>query len=101
MAPIEEEIDCYVIDMTKGSSYALEVATTLRNNFYTTELNYYDRSMKSQFKSSDRKHAIYVVIIGEDEMNNRMVTIKNTITKEQNTIKFDELIDYLEEREDR
>ena len=101
LAPIEEEIDCYVIDMTKGSSYALEVATTLRNNFYTTELNYYDRSMKSQFKSSDRKHAIYVVIIGEDEMNNRMVTIKNTITKQQNTIKFDELIDYLEEREDR
>ena len=41
------------------------------------------------------------MIIGEDEMNNRMVTIKNTITKEQNTIKFDKLIDYLEEREDR
>ncbi len=101
LAPIEEYVDCYVIDMTKSSNYALEVATELRNNFYTTELNYYDRSMKSQFKSSDRKNALYVIIIGEDELNNKTVTIKNTITKEQNTIPFDELVSYLEEREDK
>ena len=101
LAPVEEYVDCYVIDMTKSSNYALEVATELRNNFYTTELNYYDRSMKSQFKSSDRKNALYVIIIGEDELNNKTVTIKNTITKEQNTIPFDDLVSYLEEREDK
>ncbi len=101
LADIEEYVDCYVIDMTKSSNYALEVATTLRNNFYTTELNYYDRSMKSQFKSSDRKNALYVVIIGEDELNNKTVTIKNTLNKEQNTIPFTDLISYLEEREDK
>ncbi len=101
LAPIEEYIDCYVIDMTKSSNYALEVASLLRDNFYSTELNYYDRSLKSQFKSSDRKNALYVVIIGEDELNNKTVTIKNTITKEQNTIPCDELISYLEDREDK
>ena len=101
LASIEEYIDCYVIDMTKSSNYALEVAQCLRDNFYTTELNYYDRSMKSQFKSSDRKKALYVVIIGEDELNNKTVTIKNTLTKEQNTISFNDLISYLEEREDK
>ena len=101
LADIEEYVDCYVIDMTKSSNYALEVATALRNNFYTTELNYYDRSMKSQFKSSDRKNALYVIILGEDELNNKTVTIKNTITKEQNTIPFTDLISYLEEREDK
>ncbi len=101
LADIEEYIDCYVIDMTKSSNYALEVAQCLRDNFYTTELNYYDRSMKSQFKSSDRKKALYVVIIGEDELNNKTVTIKNTLTKEQNTISFNDLISYLEEREDK
>ena len=101
LAPIEEYIDCYVIDMTKSSNYALEVAQCLRDNFYTTELNYYDRSMKSQFKSSDRKNALYVVIIGEDELKNRAVTIKNTLTKEQNTILFNDLISYLEEREEK
>ena len=101
LAEIEEYVDCYVIDMTKSSNYALEVATVLRNNFYTTELNYYNRSMKSQFKSSDRKNALYVVIIGEDELNNKTVTIKNTLNKEQNTIPFTDLISYLEEREDK
>ena len=101
LAEIEEYVDCYVIDMTKSSNYALEVATVLRNNFYTTELNYYDRSMKSQFKSSDRKNALYVIILGEDELNNKTVTIKNTLNKEQNTIPFTDLISYLEEREDK
>ena len=101
LAPIEEYVDCYVIDMTKSSNYALEVASLLRDNFYSTELNYYDRSLKSQFKSSDRKNALYVVIIGEDELNNKTVTIKNTITKEQNIIPYDELISYLEDREDK
>ena len=101
LAPIEEYVDCYVIDMTKSSNYALEVASLLRDNFYSTELNYYDRSLKSQFKSSDRKNALYVVIIGEDELNNKTVTIKNTITKEQNTIPYVELISYLEDREDK
>ena len=101
LADIEEYVDCYVIDMTKSSNYALEVATALRNNFYTTELNYYDRSMKSQFKSSDRKNALYVIILGEDELNNKTVTIKNTLNKEQNTIPFTDLISYLEEREDK
>lgn len=96
-----ESVDCYVIDMTKGSSYAIKVAETLRTNFYSTELNYYDRSMKSQFKSCDKKNAAYIVIIGEDEVNNSTVTIKNVSSKEQNTIPFDELISYLEKEEDK
>lgn len=96
-----ESVDCYVIDMTKGNNYALKVAEELRNNFYSTELNYYDRSMKSQFKSSDKKNAAYIVIIGEDEVNNNTVTIKNVATKEQSTIPFNELISYLEKGEDK
>lgn len=97
---VDKELDCYIIDLTKGSAYALEVAELLRQNFYTTELNYYDRSMKAQFKTSDRKNALNIIIIGEDELNNHLVTIKNTLTKKQDTIKFDELIAYLKERED-
>ncbi|MDD5791114.1 MAG: histidine--tRNA ligase [Erysipelotrichaceae bacterium] len=88
--------DVYVIDMTKGSDYALEVATILRNNSYATELNYYDRSMKAQFKSSERKNARFVAIIGEDEMNNGTIALKDTKDRSQRIVKLDELIDCLD-----
>ena len=100
LAEEEEILDAYIIDMTKGSDYAFKVAQLLRNNFYSCELNFYDRSMKSQFKSTERKHAESVFIIGEDEMNNNTVTIKNNNTKEQKTIKYSEIIDEMSKIEE-
>lgn len=91
-------LDVYVIDMTKGSPYALEVASLLRANSYSTEVNYYDRSMKAQFKSADRKNARYVIIIGEEEMNDRMITIKDATTHDQFKLPFEELINYLDQK---
>ncbi|MDO4500648.1 MAG: histidine--tRNA ligase [Erysipelotrichaceae bacterium] len=96
LAPIEDVVDFYIIDMSKSSNYAFKVAETLRKAFYTVELNYYDRSMKSQFKSSERKGAEYVIIIGEDEVNNETVTIKNTKDRSQEVIKFADLLNYME-----
>ena len=92
----EQSIDCYVINMLEDAKYALEVSTLLRANGYTTEMNYYKRSMKAQFKSSDRRHARFVAIIGEDEANNRVVNLKDTNTREQHTVKYDELIDFID-----
>ena len=82
--------------MLEDAKYALEVSTLLRANGYTTEMNYYKRSMKAQFKSSDRKHARFVAIVGEDEANNRVVNLKDTTTREQHTVKYDELIDFID-----
>ena len=90
-------IDVYVIDMVNSDPYVIEVASLLRANSYSTEMNYYSRSMKSQFKSCDRKNAKFIVIIGEDELKNRTVTLKNVQNKTQDVISIDELIDKLDE----
>ena len=95
---LDTKIDAYVIDMTKGSDYALQIANLLRANSFTTEINYYERSMKSQFKSADRKGARFIAIIGEDEMNNGVVTLKDAVLQTQETIKCEELIEYLDSK---
>ena len=38
----------------------------------------------------------YIAIIGEDEANNRVVNLKDTNTREQHTVKYDELIDFID-----
>ena len=99
MCEIEDGVDCYLIDVSGGSPYALKIAEELRNNFYSCVANLYERSMKSQFKSADRIKATYTLIVGEDELNNNTVTIKDNITKEQINVPYIELINTLEDME--
>ena len=88
--------DVYIIDLSEGNPYVLEVAELLRNNAYSVSTNYYKRSLKAQFRSADRQGARFVVIIGEDEVAAKTINIKDQTTKDQKTIKLEELIDYLD-----
>ena len=93
----KQKMDCYVINLNETNDYALMIAEELRNNSFTTELNYYKRSLKAQFKSSDRKNARFVLILGEDEEKNNTVTFKDTLTQAQETIRKEELVDRLDQ----
>lgn len=87
------ELDAYVINLYETKEYALDVLQTLRSNDLCAEIDYYGRSLKSQFKSSERKGARFVIIIGEDEVKENVVTLKDTLTKSQETVKKEELVE--------
>lgn len=91
------ELDCYVINLNPEPDYAFAIAEELRNNSFTTEMDYYGRSLKAQFRSSERKNARFVLIIGEDEVREDTVTIKDTLTKAQETLKKEELVERLDQ----
>ena len=93
-------LDCYVINLNESKDYALAILDNLRANAFASEIDYYGRSLKAQFKSSERKNARFVIIIGEDEVKDNTVTIKDTLTKAQETVKKDELIDRLDKLEE-
>ncbi len=94
---INKSIDCYVINLNEDPDYALQIAEMLRNNSFSCEMDYYRRSLKAQFKSSERKNTRFVIIIGEDEVKEDAVTLKDTLTKAQETVKKDELTDRLDQ----
>ena len=91
------EIDCYVINLNDDLDYALNVLDTLRMNGFTSEMDYYKRSLKAQFKSSERKNARFILIIGEDEVKANTVTLKDSLTKAQESIELDNLIERLDQ----
>ena len=87
-----EEIDLYVMPLDKKyQPQGLALATIARSNGFACEMDYLGRSFKAQFKASERSLAKVVAILGEDEVNNSQVTLKNTITKEQVTISYFDL----------
>ncbi len=94
---IKKNLDCYVINLNEDPDYAMLLAEELRANGFSTEMDYYRRSLKAQFRSSERKNARFVMIIGEDEANSATVTLKDTLTKAQETVKRDELCERLDQ----
>jgi len=94
---IKNSIDAYVVNLNETKDYALGIAEELRNNSFTCEMDYYGRSLKAQFKSSERKNARFILIVGDDEIKDNVVTLKDTLTKAQETVKRDELVDRMDQ----
>lgn len=94
----EESLDVYVIPIgEEDKGYALGLTNALRMSGFTVDLDSLGRSMKSNFKQADRMSAHFVMIIGETERNDNILTIKNNHTKEEYKVTIDELIDFLDE----
>lgn len=96
--PIINNIDCYVIPMDDTvKDYAYNIVTNLRLNGFITDTDYNSKKLQNNFKSADRMNAKFIIIIGEEEKNSGILTIKNNETKEEFKVKFDDVIDFLDE----
>ena len=83
-----------VISMdTQDISESIKTATVLRNAGISTEVYLNDKKIKTKFKYADKLNIPYVIIIGEDEINNNVVTLKNMVTGDQETLKIEETIE--------
>ena len=81
-----------VVSMVEDNSKALEVATELRSENINAEVYLENKKIKAKFKYADRLAIPYVIVIGEDEIANNIVTLKNMQTGEQETLKIEEVI---------
>lgn len=86
-------IECLVVPMDKQClKYAIKVATTLRENKIVTDVYYQEKNMKQKMKFADRQNIPFVIIIGEEEMNNQILTIKNMRESTQQQLPLEKVI---------
>lgn len=97
--PEEDYDDVYVIGLGNVQTDVLAITQELRNAGYIAEGNLIPRGLKGQFKSADRAHAKYIVILGEDELKNGTLNLKSGDDKNQETIERTKLLDVLKEKE--
>ena len=83
-------------DAAKTKSFKL--IKDLRTNHISADNDHLDKSLKAQFKYSDKLNAKYTVVIGDDELANDSATLKNMNTSEQTTVKLSELVNELKNR---
>jgi len=75
----------------KARQFGISLTRRLRNSGFIAEMDLLKRNIKSQLKYADRINAMYTVIIGDDELSEGKVSIKNMATSEQKLIPADDV----------
>lgn len=93
----EKSVDTYIIPMDDESKkLGIKLTNIIRMNGFKADIDEMSRNIKGNFKQADRLNAKYVIIIGEEELNTNILTIKNNNTKEEYKVKTEDLIDFLD-----
>lgn len=91
-------LDLFVIHLGEETrQYSFILTQELRNNFFKAEMCLENKSFSAQLKLALRKNARYALIIGTDEMAKNSYGLKNLTTQEQIEVKYEDLIDTLDE----
>ncbi|MDO1605473.1 histidine--tRNA ligase [Lactobacillus sp. YT155] len=89
----DDGLDVFVTTIGQSASEkSLVILNQLRQAGLKADRDYLDKKVKGQFKMADNLQAKFVVTIGEDELVNQQVQLKNMATGEQMHVSFDELV---------
>ncbi|WP_107038656.1 histidine--tRNA ligase [Brumimicrobium mesophilum] len=87
---INQTLDFLFINFGEAEvEYSLPILQKMRNNKVTAELYPDNAKLKKQFKYADDRNAKYTVIIGESELKNNEITLKEMKTGDQETMSVD------------
>lgn len=95
---LPHEIDFYLIALgDRAKDYSVKLLNDLRHNGFSADRDYTNRKMKAQLKSADRLSAKYVLILGEDELDQGIIQMKNMQTSEQKEIHLQSFIEEIKQ----
>ena len=75
----------------RAQKFCFGLTNELRLSGISAAMDYSDRSLKSQMKRADRLNCTYTLIMGEQEMQNHCVPLRNMNTKEQRILPLEAL----------
>ena len=92
-------VDVYIFGASENEKeYIMKLANDLRGNGFKIDVDYESKSFKNNFKRADKLNSRFVIIIGEEEVKTKILTVKNNKTKEEYKVNIDELIKFLDEK---
>ncbi len=74
---------------------ALALQRDLRNAEIRTEIDYQQKSLKSQMKKAGKIGVSYVIMLGEDELKKKAAIVRNMTESSQNEVSMDRIVQTL------
>ena len=84
--------DVIILPMTENFNYVYKVASIFRQNNIKTDICYLNK-FKQLMRYADRQKTPFVVIIGDDEIEKEVVTLKNMTTGDQKLVSLNNLVE--------
>ena len=92
---VDNDFDLFIVTMGKeADDYAVKLLNDLRKQGIKADKDYMDRKIKGQMKQADRLNADYTIVIGDQELENNEVAIKDMTTGESESIQLDSVASY-------
>ena len=92
----EEAVDLFLITLGDEAKLAgSRLLFDLRTQGLACETDYLGKNLKGQFKQADRYQARYIGIMGEEELKNGVINIKNAKTGVQEAVPTERIIEYM------
>ncbi|EGC84069.1 histidine--tRNA ligase [Anaerococcus hydrogenalis] len=92
----EDFTDCLIIPMDeKLNFYAIDIGNDLKNKGYKVDIYLEDGKFKKKINYADKIGVKKVIIIGQEEYENKMVSVKNMEDGNQVSVKIEDIGDYL------
>ena len=94
--PQPEPLKAFIAVMgDDAKAFGLKLLRELRQKGVKAEMDTLARNIKGQFKYADRLGAKYTVVIGDNELAEGAVSIKEMATSQQRQVKLDDLLEEL------
>jgi len=92
--PMPETYDVFFVALGDDARVkAVELLQKMRKAGLKGDLDHLGRSMKAQFKYSDKMNAKYNIIIGEQELEKGIAMLRDMASGEQIEVQLDQLVD--------
>ena len=93
---ITDRLDAYIVAFKETENEVLKIMQTLRANNISCDYDFAVKSIKSQFKSANKRNAKYAVVLGEDEFKRGMCKLKNMDSGEEKEISINDIHNNIE-----
>ena len=88
-------IDVLIIPMTDNLDYCIKVMAKLREAGIKTQTYYENKKFKKKMNYANKINVPYVIIVGDDEISQNKIALKDFISGEQNVCTIDEAINVI------
>ncbi|WP_085523259.1 histidine--tRNA ligase [Tuberibacillus sp. Marseille-P3662] len=90
--PYDETIDCFIVTLGEDAERKTPVLLQqMRHAGLAVDQDYVGRKVKGQFKQADRLGAKYVAVLGENELQQGVINLKDMTTGEEETVGLETL----------
>ena len=85
--------DMLIVPFCENYEYIFKVYNTLKKNNIKVDICYMDKGFKQKMKYANKINAKYVILIGEDEIKENVISLKDMVTGEQEKLTIKELLE--------